>query len=74
MMLSHLAIATACAESLQRSSAWDLLGMSGRALARFEAKMKRAACIDLPVAIDQAWESGEVGLPGDQLQLLRRAA
>jgi hypothetical protein len=68
-MFSHLAIATACADSLERSSAWDLLGLSGKALARFEAKMKRAACIDLQVAMDQAWESGEVGLLGEQMAM-----
>ena len=68
-MLSHLATATACAEDLERSSAWDLPGLSGRALTRFEEKMKLAACRDLQIAMDQAWDSGEVGLPGEQLPL-----
>lgn len=48
-MISHLAIATGCAEDLEI--------------------MKLAACRDLQIAMDQAWESGEVGLPGEQLPL-----
>ena len=68
-MISHFDIATGCARDLERSPAWDLLGLSGRALARFRSKMKRAACIDLQVAMDQAWESGEIGMPGEQLPL-----
>jgi len=68
-VISHLAIATGCAEDLEQSAAMDLLGLSGDALARFEETMKLAACRDLQIAMDQAWESGEVGLPGEQLPL-----
>lgn len=63
-MPDYLAIATACWQDIERPGSCVLLGLSGRALEAFTAKMRDGACMDLQEAMDGAWESGAVGLAG----------